>query len=64
MISSDDANNTLEFDTYFEIQPSHPWWDNLERIKINGGKPVDEGFTYSSGKNNQWLNIEDLKKND
>ena len=62
MISSDDAINTLEFDTYFVIQPAHPWWDNLEYIKINGGKPVDEGFTYSSGNNTQWLNIEDLKK--
>ena len=62
MISSDDAINTLEFETYFVIQPSHPWWDNLEYIKINGGKPVGEGFTYSSGNNTQWLNIEDLKK--
>ena len=62
MISSDDAINTLEFDTYFVIQPSHPWWDNLEYIKINGGKPVDEGFTYSSGNNTQWLTIDKLKK--
>jgi len=62
MISSDDAINTLEFETYFVIQPSHPWWDNLEYIKINGGKLVDGGFTYSSGNNKQWLNIEDLKK--
>ena len=62
MISSDDAINTLEFDTYFVIQPSHPWWDNLKYIKINGGKPVDEGFTYSSGNNSKWLTIEELKK--
>ena len=62
MISSDDAINTLEFDTYFVIQPAHPWWDNLDYIKINGGKSVDEGFTYFSGNNTQWLNIEDLKK--
>ena len=62
MISSDDAINTLEFDSYCVIQPAHPWWDNLEYIKINGGKPVDDGFTYSSGNNTQWLNIEDLKK--
>ena len=61
MISSDDAINTLEFDSYFVIQPSHPWWDNLKYIKINGGKPVDEGFTYSSGNNSKWLTIEELK---
>jgi len=62
MISSDDAINTIEFDTYFVIQPAHPWWDNLDYKKINVGKQVDEGFTYSSGNNTQWLNIEDLKK--
>jgi len=62
MISSDDAINMLEFDTYFVIQPSHPWWDNLEYIKINGGRQVDEGFTYSSGNNTQWLTIDKLKK--
>ncbi len=62
MISSDDAINTLEFDTYFVIQPSHPWWDNLEYIKINGGREVDESFTYSSGNNTQWLTIDKLKK--
>jgi UDP-N-acetylglucosamine 4,6-dehydratase len=62
MISSDDAINTLEFDTYFVIQPSHPWWDNLEYININGGREVDESFTYSSGNNTQWLTIDKLKK--
>ena len=62
MISPDDAINTLEFDTYFVIQPSHPWWDNLDYIKIKGGKQVDEGFSYSSGNNTQWLTIDKLKK--
>ena len=62
MISSDDAINTLEFDTYFVIQPAHPWWDNLKYFKINGGNQVDEDFTYSSGNNTQWLSIEELRK--
>ena len=62
MISSDDAINTLEFDAYFVIQPAHPWWDNLDYIKINGGKKVDDDFTYSSSNNTQWLTTKDLKK--
>ena len=62
MISSDDAINTLEFDSYFIIQPAHPWWDNLEYIKINGGRQVEDGFTYSSGNNTQWLTVEELRK--
>ena len=62
MISSDDAINTLEFDTYFVLQPAHPWWDNLDYLKINGGKKVEDGFSYSSGNNTQWLTIDKLKK--
>ena len=62
MISSDDAINTLEFDSYFVIQPSQPWWDNLDYKKINGGKKVDDSFTYSSGNNTQWLDIPELRK--
>ena len=27
MISTDDAINTIEFDNYYVIQPSQPWWD-------------------------------------
>ncbi len=62
MISSDDAINTLEYGAYFVIQPAHPWWDNLEYLKINGGKQVDDGFTYSSGNNTQWLTIDALRE--
>jgi len=61
MISSDDATNALEFDVYYVIQPSLPWWDNVEYIKINGGRQVKDGFTYSSGNNTQWLTIDELK---
>jgi len=62
MISYDDAINTLEYSSYFVIQPAHPWWDNLEYLRLNGGKQVDDGFTYSSGTNTQWLSIEALRK--
>jgi UDP-N-acetylglucosamine 4,6-dehydratase len=62
MISADDAINTLEFDSYFVIQPAHPWFDNLEYIKINGGRQVENGFTYSSGNNTEWLTIDELRK--
>ena len=62
MVSSDDAINTVEFSTYFVIQPSQPWWDNIKYIKINGGKRVGEGFKYSSDLNDQWLSLNDLKR--
>ncbi len=62
MISSDDALNTLEFESHYVIQPAHPWWDNLKYIKIKGGKPVENDFVYSSDNNSDWLSVERLKK--
>lgn len=62
MISTDDAINTLEFDSYYVIQPAHPWWDNLEYVQINGGKQVKQDFVYSSANNSQWLTVEELKR--
>jgi len=62
MISNDDSINTLEFDSYFVIQPAHPWWDNLKYREINGGTQVESDFIYSSDNNDQWLSIEDLKR--
>ena len=62
MISSDDAINTIEFDSHFVIQPSQPWWDDVKYNEINGGKKVKAGFKYSSDINDQWLSSETLKK--
>ena len=62
MISSDDALNTLEFESHYVIQPAHPWWDNLGYIKIKGGKPVENDFVYSSDNNNDWLSVDRLKQ--
>lgn len=58
MITEDDARRTLEFDSYYVIQPEFPWWDaHFE----DGGKSLPDGFSYTSDKNNQWLTVEDLR---
>ena len=62
MISSDDALNTLEFESHYVIQPAHPWWDNLKYIKIKGGKEVENDFVYSSDNNSDWLSVDKLKQ--
>ena len=62
MISSDDALNTLEFESHYVIQPAHPWWDNLKYIKIKGGKEVENDFVYSSDNNSDWLTVDRLKQ--
>lgn len=59
MITEDDARKTVEFDTYYVIQPEFSWW----KIGNNaGGKPLPDGFRYSSDTNSEWLSVEDLRR--
>ncbi len=58
MIMEDDARHTLEFDTYYVIQPEFSWW---HADKFEGGIPLPDGFAYTSDNNKEWLNIRDLK---
>lgn len=57
MISSNDARRTLDMGNYYVIQPEMDWWqDNIE-----GGQTVDDGFSYSSDSNTDWLAPDQLK---
>lgn len=59
MIMEDDARHTLEFDTYYVIQPEFSWW---YADKFEGGTPLPEGFAYTSDNNKEWLNVRDLER--
>lgn len=60
MISREDARNTLEFDKYYIIQPEFNWWN--PSIKHTDGKPVEKEFEYHSGKNSEWLTMEQMEE--
>lgn len=49
---------TLEYDDHFVIQPQFPWWGDERK---NGGRQVSDGFTYTSGYNNDVLNAIQIK---
>lgn len=55
VVSSGDSHNTIEFDSYFVIQPAFPWWDKEVFADSQGGSRVPDFFEYSSDKNSQWL---------
>jgi UDP-N-acetylglucosamine 4,6-dehydratase len=57
MITEDDARRTLEFDSYYVIQPEFPWW---KKEQNQSGKYLPDGFRYSSETNTQWLTTNDL----
>jgi UDP-N-acetylglucosamine 4,6-dehydratase len=64
LIPRDDASNTLEFDDFYIIRPVLQWWDDLEANGHWGmvGRPVPEGFQYSSDLNDHWLDFEGFRK--
>lgn len=59
MITEDDARRTLEYDTYYVIQPEFPWW---RQEYSNGGKSLPDGFSYISNVNDHWLTVDELRQ--
>lgn len=58
MISIDDARRTLAYDDHFVVQPVLAGWGYESPT---GGKPLPEGFSYSSDINDQWLTLDELR---
>jgi len=61
MISVDDSRHTYEFEKHYIIYPNFEWWNEDNLIK-SSGVALAEGFEYNSGTNNEWLSVEDLRK--
>lgn len=58
LISSDEAYQTRELDDKYIILPAHPWW---QESNWSQGKKIQDGFSYTSNNNTQWLSLDDLK---
>lgn len=60
MISAEDSYTTWEFDDHFRIlttlEPA-----NETSLRNQGGRPVSEGFTYTSDNNTVWMSVEALR---
>jgi UDP-N-acetylglucosamine 4,6-dehydratase len=59
LISEDEARNTVERETMFVVKPPETLW---ERSLQYDGKPLPEGFRYSSDTNKDWLDIAGIQK--
>lgn len=62
MITATDAINSIEFDSYFVILPSMKLWDIEKFMTAFGGRPCAPEFSYSSGSNTDWLNVEQIRE--
>jgi UDP-N-acetylglucosamine 4,6-dehydratase len=58
LLNEDEARHAVELDDMFVIQPLFPWWFSEN---WNEGKPLPDGFRYTSDTNPQWLTAEDLR---
>ena len=60
MVTPEDSHTTYEYDKHFIVYPQMTWNDR-QQPDLSGRK-VEEGFSYSSGTNTEWLSVEDIKK--
>lgn len=60
MVTREDSLHTYEYEKHFIVYPHYNWW--LEKNVIPGGKLVVPEFEYSSGTNNDWLNVEQIRE--
>ncbi len=62
MCPKDDSYRTIEFDDHYVISPAINFHDGNINFIMNNlaeqGKPVEQGFSYDSGTNKWFLNIE------
>ena len=61
MITASDSLNTVDLGKYYAILPSAGGHSLESYCKLCNGKPVPQGFSYNSGRNPDFLTVEDLK---
>ncbi len=59
MVTREDSMTTYEYDKHYIIYPHYDWWN---REVLPGGKLVETGFEYNSGKNTDWLGVKELRE--
>lgn len=62
MITASDSSNTIDLGKIYAILPSSSNHSYEKYCEILGGKKVDEGFSYNSGSNPEFLTVEEIRK--
>lgn len=60
MVTPEDSFTTYEYEKHFIVYPQMTW-NNKQQPDLSGRK-VEEGFSYSSGDNTEWLSVEDIRR--
>jgi len=60
MVTTEDYATTYEYDKHFIVYPQMTW-NNRQQPDLSGTK-VEDGFSYSSNNNKEWLSVEDIRE--
>lgn len=60
MVTVEDSLTTYEYDKHFIVYPQFDW--SAHKKGVITGKPVADGFSYSSDNNTEWLSVEEIKE--
>ncbi|MBV8461677.1 MAG: UDP-N-acetylglucosamine 4,6-dehydratase (inverting) [Acidimicrobiales bacterium] len=58
LLTSDESRHSIDIGDRYVVLPEHPWWEANPHWP--DGKPLDDGFVYSSDRNDRWLTTKDL----
>lgn len=60
MVTVEDSMTTYEYDKHFIVYPQMVWSDAKRPTPT--GKKVEDGFSYSSDNNTEWLSVEEIQE--
>jgi UDP-N-acetylglucosamine 4,6-dehydratase (inverting) len=60
MITVSDSFNTIDIGKYYAILPSHVKKEKYLEF-YSGSKEVEKGFSYNSGENDEWLDVDQMR---
>jgi FlaA1/EpsC-like NDP-sugar epimerase len=62
MITASDSYNSYDIGKYYVILPTDPSFSLSKYIKEHNAKKLEEGFSYTSDKNDYWIKTEEIRK--
>jgi UDP-N-acetylglucosamine 4,6-dehydratase (inverting) len=62
MITTSDSFSTYDLGKYYAILPQVPSFNVVEYVKHFKAKPVEIGFEYNSGSNDEWVDADAIRK--
>ena len=61
MITASDSYNSYDIGKYYVILPTVPSFSLIEYIKEHKATKLEEGFSYTSDKNESWIKTEEIR---